>query len=346
MIDLHVHLGGAVPAAVLWEILCDGGLQTEFGSFDKLQDYLTVRSDEILSLDDFLGRYFHATELIQSSPHAAMAAAYQAIAKAYRRAHIQGMELRYNPLKRIRAGVNTLDSIIMATIQGLQRASLHYGVKTGILFSLDKGGTIEGNWMIVEEAVKFRSQGNLRGAYGVVGIDIAGSESLGKEHDKIWLSEMAKMFEEARKMGLGLSWHVGETPHTGPQGMINVIEAIKPNRIGHGIELRKAQGKELDRLCGLLREHQICLEICPTVNLVTRSIQDLKEIADLIRLVDKEQISFCLNTDNPYIVNTNLQREYDLIAKVLGQDARLLEKSRAYAEQASFMKKRPSIELS
>tara|TARA_B100001248_G_scaffold262503_1_gene258963 strand:- start:66439 stop:67464 length:1026 start_codon:yes stop_codon:yes gene_type:complete len=340
MIDLHVHLGGAVPAAVLWEILCDGGLQTEFGSFDKLQDYLTVRFDEILSLDDFLGRYFHATELIQSSPHAASVAAYQAIAKAYRRSRIQGMELRYNPLKRIREGMHTLDSIIMATIQGLQRASLHYGVKTGILFSLDKGGTLEGNWSIVEEAMRFRGQGGLRGAYGIVGIDIAGPESLGREHDKDWLAHMAAMFDEARKVGLGLSWHVGETAHTGPEAMINVIETIRPDRIGHGIELRKAQGKQRDHLCGLLRERQICLEICPTVNLVTRSIQDLKEIADLIRLLDKEHIPFCLNTDNPYIVNTNLQREYDLIAEVLGDDAHLLDQAKSYADQASFLQER------
>lgn len=121
MIDLHTHLGGAVPASVLWEILCDNGLQTEFQTFDHLQEYLTVTRGDIQNLDDFLKLYFHATELIQSSPHAANVAAYQAVAKAYRRAHISGMEIRYNPLKRLRRGQYSLDAIILSTIQGLHR---------------------------------------------------------------------------------------------------------------------------------------------------------------------------------------------------------------------------------
>ena len=33
MNDLHIHLGGAVPSSVLWEILCDNGLRTEFVDF-------------------------------------------------------------------------------------------------------------------------------------------------------------------------------------------------------------------------------------------------------------------------------------------------------------------------
>ena len=63
-LDLHTHLGGAVPAAVLWEILCDSGLQTEYSTFDQLQEALTVNPDDIRNLDDFLAFYFHASEFI------------------------------------------------------------------------------------------------------------------------------------------------------------------------------------------------------------------------------------------------------------------------------------------
>ena len=127
MIDLHCHLGGAVPSSVLWEILCDSGLQTEFRSFENLHQFLTVTSKDFHDLDDFLGRYFHVTELIQSSPHAASTAVYHAVAKAYRRAEIKGMEIRYNPLKRVHGGHHTLGAIIMATVQGMQRVSMHGG---------------------------------------------------------------------------------------------------------------------------------------------------------------------------------------------------------------------------
>lgn len=339
MIDLHTHLGGAVPSAVLWEVLCDAGLETEFKTFNDLQDYLTVEPSSIQSLDDFLSRYFHTTELIQSSPQAAAISAYQSIVKAYRRASITGMELRYNPLKRLKGSLHTLDAVIVGTIQGLQRACLHYAdVRTGILFSMGKELSLEANATIAHAAARFSGWGRMGEAYGVVGIDMAGPESLGKDLDKEWLGAMAKLTEDARKHHLGITWHVGETDFSGVEGMINVIEAIRPDRIGHGIALRKAEGKQKEKLCALLREHKICLEICPSVNKVTRSISSLQEIVDLLHLLDKENIPFCLNTDNPYLIHTNLQNEYRLIEDLLGQGHEFLRKSLNFAEAHTFMK--------
>ncbi len=337
MIDLHTHLGGAVPASVLWEILCDGGLQTEFHSFDQLQDFLTVGPGDIKTLDDFLNLYFHATELIQSSPHAATTAVYQAVAKAYRRAKITGMEVRYNPFKRLRMGFHSLDAIILATVQGLQRASMHYQVRTGILFSLGKELPHEENWKIINAALRFQGHGVLHGAYGIVGIDMAGPESLRKDLDKEWLNEIAKMIAEARKANFGITWHVGETPFSGPDGLENVLNIIQPDRIGHGIEIRKAQGKQRDRLCAILRERQVCLELCPSVNIVTRSLQSYSEMADIIRLLDKEGIPFCINTDNPYLIHTNLKREYEIMDKELGSQFQLAEKCNKFSEKATFL---------
>jgi adenosine deaminase len=113
MHDLHIHLGGAVPSSVLWETLRDNGLQTEFDNFTSFHDSLTARPDEVKSLDDFLGRYFTVTEEIQSSPSAASVSAYQVVAKAYRRAQITAIELRFNPYKRVRHGLHTMDAIIL-----------------------------------------------------------------------------------------------------------------------------------------------------------------------------------------------------------------------------------------
>ena len=183
MIDLHIHLGGAVPAAVLWEILCESGLQTAFASFDDLQDYLTVEPESITSLDDFIGKYFHASEFIQSSPHAASTAIYQLVAKAYRRSRLEAVEIRFNPIKRLRRGLHTLDSIVVASLQGLQRASLHYPVRTGIIFSLGRELDLEDNWKILACAVKYARKGAMDGAYGVVGIDLAGPASRRNEAD-------------------------------------------------------------------------------------------------------------------------------------------------------------------
>lgn len=335
-------MGGAVPAAVLWELLCDSGLRTDFKTFDDLEEYLTVRPESIHNLDDFLNRYFHGTELIQSSPRTASESAYQLVAKAYRRtgqlSRVNAIEVRYNPLKRVREGLHTLDAIILATIHGLERASMHYRVQTGILFSLAKEFTHERNAKIVEAALEFGGRDPLKGAHGIVGLDMAGPESLRNDSNPEWLKTIAKMIEPVREKGLGVTWHVGETQDSGPDGLEAVLEWIRPERIGHGIELRKATGAQRDRLCKILRERQVCLELCPSVNLITGSIKNLNEISDLIRLLTAEGIPFCINTDNPYIIQTNLRQEYDLVAKALGEDASLLEAGHHHAARHTFLK--------
>lgn len=321
MHDLHIHLGGAVPSSVLWEILCDNGLRTEYVDFNTFHDSLTARPDEVKSLDDFLGRYFQVTEEIQSSPSAASVSAYQVVAKAFRRARVQGIELRFNPQKRMRHGLHTMDAIILAVMQGLERASLHYGVETGIILSLGRDLSLESNWQIIEAAIKWRSRGSLNGANGVVGIDMAGPESRSLELSKPWMSEVAVMMEKARDAGLKITYHVGESEGTGPEGMLRVIDAIHPDRIGHGIELRRAEGKMKAGLISRIKENNICLELCPTVNRVTRVIPDFSAIGVFVRDLAAQDIAYCINTDNPYLVHTNLQHEHDIVGKELGPDA-------------------------
>ncbi len=338
MHDLHIHLGGAVPSSVLWEILCDNGLRTEFVDFATFHSSLTARHDEVKSLDDFLGRYFEVTEEIQSSPSAASVSAYQVVAKAYRRAQIEAIELRFNPHKRVRHGLHTMDAIILAVMQGLERASLHYGVATGIILSLGRDLPLESNWQIIDAAIKWRSRGSLNGANGVVGIDMAGPESRALELSKPWLSEVAVMMEKARAAGLKITYHIGESEATGPEGMLRVIEAIHPDRIGHGIELRNAQGRQKERLIKLLHEESICLELCPTVNLVTRVIPDFPCIGRFVRDLAHHQIPYCINTDNPYLIHTNLRQEHEIVGKELGSDAdSLLKLGTQHALQHRFL---------
>lgn len=340
MNDLHIHLGGAVPSSVLWEILCDNGLRTEYVDFTTFHDSLTARPDEVKSLDDFLGRYFQVTEEIQSSPSAASVSAYQVVAKAYRRAEVSAVELRFNPHKRMRHGLHTMDAIILAVMQGLERASLHYGVATGIILSLGRDLSLEANWQIIDAAIKWRSRGSLNGANGVVGIDMAGPESRSLELSKPWMSEVSVMMEKARAAGLKITYHVGESEATGPDGMQRVIEAIHPDRIGHGIELRNAQGKKRDALVTLLRDEKICLELCPTVNLVTRVIPDFPCIARFVRDLADNDIPYCINTDNPYLIHTNLKQEYEIIGNELGDDApHLLDLSMQHAAEHQFISK-------
>jgi adenosine deaminase len=319
MIELHCHLGGGVPAPVLWEVLQDEGMSTPFKTFDELQASLTPDPGAVTCLDDFLGSFFNTTELIQSSPRAMEASCYHLVAKAYRRSRtklgqLRGIEVRFNPAKRIREGALNPDRIMEAAVRGLTRASSHYGVNTGIICTMGRDMPMEQNRLVVDTAIRWKDAGVNRctGYYGVVGIDIAGTERYNKEHNLPWMGDMAKLYQQAREAGLGTTYHVGETDATGHLGVRNVIEQIRPDRIGHGIRVLQDPTS-----LGVLIDSGICLEICPSINLLTRATTR-EALGDILRSLYYKGVPFTICTDNPYLAHTNMAREAELANDLAG----------------------------
>lgn len=57
-----------------------------------------------------------------------------------------------------------------------------------------------------------------------------------------------------------------------------------------------------------------------------------------MELQKKADIPFCINTDNPYLIHTNLKQEYEIIGGVLGDDAsELLDLSKIHAREHRFL---------
>ncbi len=81
--ELHVHLGGSVDPAVMWEIAHAQGIRLPTKDYWRFVDLVTVDPDAKKTFDDYLA-LFHWTELIQSSPLAIERSVYQTIAGAYR----------------------------------------------------------------------------------------------------------------------------------------------------------------------------------------------------------------------------------------------------------------------
>src|SRR5438094_10445846 len=79
------------------------------------------------------------------------------------------MELRFHPMKRNRGGEQDLDHIIAAALRGMDKATLEYPVKPGLIFCLDRALPYELNEILVEKAIAWRDR-------GVIGGDVAGAE--------------------------------------------------------------------------------------------------------------------------------------------------------------------------
>src|SRR2546425_7820304 len=279
--ELHTHLGGSVSSDILWSLAHQQGIALpvkDYWDFDRL---VTISDPHGVPDLDALDAIYHWTELIQSSPRAVEVSVHGAIGGAYRSQAITTLELRFNPMKRNRGGERDLDHIILAAARGLDVASLEYPqVRAGLILMMDRTFSAEQNAIIVEKAVRWTSR-------GIVGVDIAGPRIDGGPYD---YRQVTPMVEEARAAGLGVTIHVGEEGgEVGREEIGEVVEALRPDRIGHGI---LAAGDA--ELMAALRDAEIVLEICPTSNLLTKALADEEAVRDTFRSFVDSGVQFTI----------------------------------------------------
>jgi adenosine deaminase len=298
--DLHIHVGGAVAPHILWSIAHEQGFKLPVQTYWEFCDLVSASPNKVQSQDDYLAILHQWTEKIQSSPAAVERSVHEIIGKEFRSSRVTLLELRFNPMKRNLGGERDLDHIIHAALRGMDRATLEYGTRVGLIFCLAREFPLELNEILIKKAIRYRSR-------GVVGIDLAGPErfalELGSEVDAY-----AELFARARSAGLGVTVHTGETPMTGVTGMLVVMDKWRPSRIGHGIAA--AQSEEAMRK---LVERNIVLEVCPSSNLRTRVVSGLPDLGRILRQFNDRGVPFTINTDGPYLLGTHLRQEYELL---------------------------------
>ena len=323
--ELHTHLGGSVASDILWSLAHEQGIALpvkDYWEFDRLVTVSDPRGVESL---DALDAIYHWTELIQSSPLAVERSVHGAIGGAYRSQGITTLELRFNPMKRNRGGERDLDHIILAAIRGLDRASLEYPqVRAGLILMMDRTFDDHQNTVIVEKAIAWAPR-------GIVGVDIAGPRPGGTRYD---YSRIVPMVETARAAGLGVTIHVGEEGATGAEEIGDVVEHLRPDRIGHGI--LAARHPELMRL---LREAGTVLEICPTSNLLTKALPDEEAVRTTLRAFVEHGVAFTIATDGPEMMRTHLRDELELLERIGALDAAEIAQANTRGHAVSFIRR-------
>jgi len=118
-------------------------------------------------------------------------------------------------------------------------------------------------------------------------------------------------FEEAIAAGLHSVPHAGET--TGPATIWDALRELRAERIGHGIAAAQDPA-----LMAHLADSGIPLEICPTSNLCTRAVASIEEHPLPALVAAGVQVS--INSDDPPMFGTTLNREYEVAAQLLSLD--------------------------
>jgi adenosine deaminase len=324
--ELHTHLGGSVESATMWSLAHEQGIALpakDFWEFDRL---VTVSDPRGVPNLDALDAIYHWAELIQSSPLAVERSVHGAIGGAYRSQGITTLELRFNPMKRNRGGERDLDHIILAAIRGLDRAGLEYPqVRAGLILMMDRTFTAEQNMIVVEKAIAWAPR-------GIVGIDIAGPRPGGGRYD---YRQIEPHVETARAAGLGVTIHVGEEGgQNGIDELGEVVEHLRPDRIGHGI--LAARDPEL---LAALRDTGIVLEICPTSNLLTKALADEEAVRETFRKFVEAGVQFTIATDGPEMMRTHLRDEFELLERIGALTADEVAEANARGHAAAFARR-------
>jgi adenosine deaminase len=359
--ELHVHLGGSVPLYRLWEIAIDRGIRGIGSGYEEFVSLLKIEGGKVKDLDSYLEVY-DKIELIQSGPASVRESIIIAIHRAYRTGGmvsvgpggeggspeslfaIRRFELRWNPLKRTgavflkgsHAGLYDMDRVIKSAVNAVEEVEIgfHGDIQVGHIFCFGRDMTFEANMALAKKTRLWREKTNK-----IIGIDLAGHESVNPLSSPRKLEEMRIVFDEAGP-GLGRTVHVGESHHVDIETFIKTVETLNPSRVGHPIAaIRALWDKKDDRGLKLLKEREIVCELCVKSNLLTGAVQDIAEYGRIISSLDEYGIAYTFSTDAPSLQGTSLAEELIMLLSQRAATPEQVLRALNTAERASFLPK-------
>ncbi len=360
--ELHVHLGGSVPLHRLWEIAITKGIRGLGNGYEEFVNLLKRKEGKVTDLDSYLEVY-DRVELIQSGPQNVRESIIIAIHRAYLTGGVDSigtrgeelesldplfkigkLELRFNPLKRTgavflkgqHAGLYDVDRIIRSACSAVEDVEIGFKgkIKTGLIICFGRDMTFEANMVLAEKVAEWKEKEE-----ALIGIDLAGPESVNPLSNPKQLQEMEKVFKIAGG-NIGKTVHVGETSYVTIDTFIKTVEALNPHRVAHPITAFRAytQNKD-DRGLKLLQEREITCELCVKSNLLTQAVNSLEEYGEFIKVLDKFRIPYTFSTDAPSLQVTSLASELKLLFMhgVINEEQIL--RSLKTAEKVTFLRK-------
>lgn len=311
-IELHRHLDVSIRLETLHELARARGIVSESTSLDAFRDQLVIR-EPMRDLSEVLAQ-FTLFQKVLDRPAVLERVASEVLEDCFRDG-TTSVELRFSPSFVAEYSGLSWDDVLLGFETGMREALARLPLmRAGLICIASRDYGPES----VDQVVEFY----LRHQHRFIGLDLAGNE----------VSFPCRLFEGSfRKVfarGGRITIHAGEA--SGPENIWEAIELLGARRIGHGI--RSTEDPVLMRY---LREHAVCLEICPTSNWLTRCVPSLED-HPLPRFL-REGVRASINTDDPTIFGTTLSREIELCGTKMGLAESELALCQQYASDASFL---------
>jgi aminodeoxyfutalosine deaminase len=303
--ELHVHhVGSASPRIV--SALARRHPGTVPSDLDELRAFYTFRD-----FAHFIEVYLAVVDLVRDAEDVRMLT-YE-IAADLAAQQVRYAELTLTPFTSVRAGV-PVEAFVEAVEDARVAAERDHGVVLRWIYD------VPGEFGLEAAAA---TVGYLPvSPPSLVGFGLGGPEV------GVPRPQFRPFFEQARAAGLHSVPHAGET--TGPETVWDALRELGAERIGHGTSLTQDPA-----LLAHVVEHRIPLEVCPTSNLATRAVA---------RLADHPVKEMCaagavvtINSDDPPMFGTTLNREYQLAAELLELDEEGVAELARTAVRSSFL---------
>ena len=167
----------------------------------------------------------------------------------------------------------------------------------------------------------------------MIGIDLAGPEQHTLELGPRW-SASTRICSSARATaGLSATVHTGETTDTGAEGVLAVIEQAQaaPHRPRHRAP------RTTRRRCKLVGSGTRAGALPDARTCARARCDGLDELEHIVRTFCDRGVKFTINTDGPYLLETDMRREIELVEKNGILTPEQVDQTLAWARQYSFI---------
>jgi adenosine deaminase len=185
-----------------------------------------------------------------------------------------------------------LEAIVAATAE----ATSQTGVAVGVMVTVDRTAGVDESVRLAGLAARFAGR-------GVVSLGLANDE-VGHPAE-----QFAAAFAIAKAAGLANTPHAGEL--VGAPSVTAAIDVLRADRVQHGI-----RALEDERVVARLRELDVCLDVCPTSN-VLLGIAPSLESHPLPRLL-AAGVACSINADDPTLFGASILDEYENCRSAMG----------------------------
>ena len=289
--EIHVHHVGSASPRIVSELAArhPGVVPSDL---DALRDFYTFRD-----FGHFIEVYLAVVDLIRD-PADVRLLTYEVAAEMAEQ-NIRYAELTLTPWTSVQAGV-PIEAYVEAVEDARVAAERDHGIRLRWVYDIPGESGLPAGVDTLGFALDHAPD-------TLIGFGLGGPE-VGVDRP-----QFKDVFAQARAAGLHSVPHAGET--TGPQTVWDAVRDLGAERIGHGTS--SVQDPEL---LAYLAEHRIPLEVCPTSNIATRAVDVLENHP--IRQMYDAGVLVTVNSDDPPMFGTTLNREYEIAADLLDLDER------------------------